>query len=48
MDSALTRTGKSVEFLPLDGEDHYMSLQRTRIQIIEASVAFVQKYNPAS
>jgi dipeptidyl aminopeptidase/acylaminoacyl peptidase len=48
MDSALTRTGKSVEFLPLDGEDHYMSLQKTRIQIIEASVAFVQKYNPAS
>lgn len=46
MANALRAAGKTVEFLPLEGEDHFWSHEATRIQILTASVAFVQKYNP--
>lgn len=46
MNGALRAAGKSVEFLQLDGEDHFWSHEVTRLQILNASVAFVQKYNP--
>jgi len=48
MNDALRAAGKTVEFLPLEGEDHFWSHEATRVQIINASVAFVEKYNPAS
>ncbi len=48
MASALKEAGKPVEFVQLEGEDHYWSHEKTRVQILEATVAFVQKYNPAN
>jgi dipeptidyl aminopeptidase/acylaminoacyl peptidase len=47
MDGALTTAGKTVEFIPTEGEDHWLSREKTRVQTLEASVAFVEKYNPA-
>jgi dipeptidyl aminopeptidase/acylaminoacyl peptidase len=47
MRKALNIAGKPVEFVELAGEDHYLSRAATRIQMLEAAVAFVQKYNPA-
>jgi dipeptidyl aminopeptidase/acylaminoacyl peptidase len=47
MNSLLQKAGKPVEFLPLEGEDHWWSREKTRVQILQASVAFVEKYNPA-
>ncbi|HEY2177142.1 MAG TPA: prolyl oligopeptidase family serine peptidase [Caulobacteraceae bacterium] len=48
MNAALASAGKSVEFLQLEGEDHFWSHEATRVQILNASVAFVQKYNPVT
>jgi dipeptidyl aminopeptidase/acylaminoacyl peptidase len=47
MSQVLAKAGKTYEFLPLEGEDHFWSKEVTRQQILAASVAFVQKYNPA-
>lgn len=47
MVSALKRAGKQVEFVKLDGEDHWLSRSATRLQMLKAMVAFVAKYNPA-
>jgi dipeptidyl aminopeptidase/acylaminoacyl peptidase len=47
MESALKRNGKSVEFVKMDNEDHWLSREETRIQMLTAAVAFVQKHNPA-
>ena len=44
---ALSAAGKPVTLVELSGEDHYLSKAATRIQAIEAAVAFVQKNNPA-
>jgi dipeptidyl aminopeptidase/acylaminoacyl peptidase len=44
--SALKRAGKSVEFVTLKHEDHWLSSGETRLQILEASVAFLKKNNP--
>jgi dipeptidyl aminopeptidase/acylaminoacyl peptidase len=46
MADALRRAGKPVEFVPLDGADHWLLKQDTRIAMAKASVAFVEKYNP--
>ena len=46
MEAALKRAGKSVEFVALDGEDHHMSREQTRIAMLKALVAFVEKNNP--
>jgi dipeptidyl aminopeptidase/acylaminoacyl peptidase len=47
MASALKRAGKPVELVELDAEDHWLSRSATRLQMLKAMVAFVQKYNPA-
>jgi dipeptidyl aminopeptidase/acylaminoacyl peptidase len=46
MNTMLAKAAKSVKFLPLDSEDHWWSHEATRVQILEASVAFVQEHNP--
>ena len=46
MESALRRAGKPVEFIKMDHEDHHLLHEKTRIQMLEASVDFVEKYNP--
>jgi len=47
MNTELAKAGKPVEFLPLEGEDHWWSKEKTRVQILQGSVAFVEKHNPA-
>ena len=46
MESALKHAGKPVEMIELDGEDHWLSRSETRLQMLKAIVAFVEKYNP--
>jgi pimeloyl-ACP methyl ester carboxylesterase len=48
MAEALTRAHKSVEFVTLDGEDHWLSRPETRLQMLQAVVAFLEKNNPAT
>jgi dipeptidyl aminopeptidase/acylaminoacyl peptidase len=43
---ALKHAGKPVEFLALDGADHWLLRQDTRIAMAKASVEFVLKNNP--
>ena len=43
---ALKRAGKSVELLALKHEDHWLSRSETRLQMLEASVAFLKANNP--
>ena len=45
--AALKAAGKPVERLTLKRTDHWLLEQDTRITMLKASVAFVQKYNPA-
>jgi dipeptidyl aminopeptidase/acylaminoacyl peptidase len=47
MADALKRAGKSVELVTLKHEDHWLSRSATRQQMLEASVAFLEKHNPA-
>ncbi len=47
MEKALQAAGKPVEWLTLPGADHWLLRQETRVAMLKASVAFVQKYNPA-
>jgi dipeptidyl aminopeptidase/acylaminoacyl peptidase len=46
MAAALRRAKKPVEFLTLQGEDHWLSRSQTRLAMLEAAVAFVEKHNP--
>lgn len=46
MRRALTAAGKPFEFVEMPGEDHYLSKAATRTQMLQAAVAFVEKYNP--
>ena len=46
MRSALKSAGKPVEFVTLPGEDHHLSHEQTRVAMLQAAVAFVQRYNP--
>ena len=46
MEAVLKAAGKPVELLRLDGEDHWLSRSATRLQMLKAMVAFVEKYNP--
>lgn len=45
---ALKDEGKRYELITLDDEDHFLSLSKTRQQMLNASVEFVQKHNPAN
>jgi dipeptidyl aminopeptidase/acylaminoacyl peptidase len=48
MDSALHKAGKSVSFVRLDSEDHWLSRSETREQMLQATVAFLETHNPAN
>jgi dipeptidyl aminopeptidase/acylaminoacyl peptidase len=47
MYSALHKAGKQVEFVTMPNEDHWLSRSATRLMMLEAAVAFVEKYNPS-
>lgn len=47
MADALKDAGKPYELIALEGEDHWLSLSTTRLQMLEAAVGFVEKHNPA-
>ncbi|HXC55895.1 MAG TPA: S9 family peptidase [Rhizomicrobium sp.] len=40
---ALTRAGKKVEFVAMEGDDHYLSLAETRIQMLRTLEAFLKE-----
>jgi dienelactone hydrolase len=44
--TALQRAGKPVELVALKHEDHWLSRSATRLQMLQACVAFLKKYNP--
>jgi dipeptidyl aminopeptidase/acylaminoacyl peptidase len=46
MADALRQAGKPVEVLQLPDDDHWLAKAATRTAMLEASVAFVEKYNP--
>lgn len=46
MYDALKRANKPVELVELKNEDHWLSRGETRQQMLEASVAFLRRYNP--
>ena len=46
MATALGRAGKTVEFVTLKKEDHWLSQGETRLQMLQAVVAFLEKNNP--
>jgi len=47
MAAALRRAGKPVELIELPAEDHFLSSGVTRLQMLKATVAFLEKNNPA-
>lgn len=47
MKRALERAGKSVELIKLKGEDHWMSVAETRMQMLEAMDEFLATHMPA-
>jgi dipeptidyl aminopeptidase/acylaminoacyl peptidase len=46
MADALKSAGKQVDFVKLDGEDHWLSRSETRLQMLNATVKFVEANNP--
>jgi dipeptidyl aminopeptidase/acylaminoacyl peptidase len=44
--NALKRAGKSVELVTMKHEDHWLSRSETRLQMLQASVAFLKENNP--
>lgn len=46
MERAMRAAGKSVELVPLQDEDHWLSFPATRRQMLEASIAFLEEHNP--
>jgi dipeptidyl aminopeptidase/acylaminoacyl peptidase len=46
MEAALKRAGKPVEMVTLKGEDHWLSTSETRLQMLTASTAFLERCNP--
>lgn len=46
MANALLAAGKTVEFVTLPNEDHWLSKSETRLAMLKAAIAFVEKYNP--
>lgn len=47
MERELKRANKPVEFVVLKNEDHWLSREATRMQTLQATVAFLEKDNPA-
>ncbi len=48
MANALSHAGKPYEMVVLNHEDHWLSNSDTRLQMLTAATAFVEKYNPAN
>lgn len=46
MEGALESAGKPVEFIRMKGEDHWLSTEATRIEMLTHALAFVKKHNP--
>jgi dipeptidyl aminopeptidase/acylaminoacyl peptidase len=46
MADALRAAGKPVELVELPGEDHWLSTGVTRLQMLQATVTFLEKNNP--
>jgi dipeptidyl aminopeptidase/acylaminoacyl peptidase len=46
MVKALQRLGKPVELVTLNREDHWLSRGETRLQMLQTSMAFIEKHNP--
>jgi len=46
MADALRKAGKPVDFVTLNKEDHWLSQGATRLQMLQAVVAFLEKNNP--
>jgi fermentation-respiration switch protein FrsA (DUF1100 family) len=46
MQRALREAGSPVELVELRGEDHFLSRGPTRLQAIQAAVAFLEEHNP--
>jgi len=48
MQKALSRAGKTAEFVLLKGEDPSLARAATRLQALQAVVTFLEKHNPAT
>ena len=48
MRSALIGAGKPVEFIEMPGQDHWLTDEATRIEMLKATVEFLLKNNPPS
>ena len=46
MFDALTRAAKKAQLVTLKREDHWLSRSETRLQMLQASVAFLRANNP--
>lgn len=46
MQESLAEAGKAVEFIELDGEDHWLSTSTSRVAALRAIDAFLDKHNP--
>ena len=46
VEMAMTPQVKQVEFVELEGEDHWLSTGKTRLQMLEATVKFLEANNP--
>ncbi|WP_269716500.1 alpha/beta hydrolase family protein [Caulobacter sp. NIBR2454] len=46
MAEALKKAGKPYELITLTGEDHWLSRGATRLQMLQATVAFLERENP--
>lgn len=46
MVSAMREANKPVEFVELNGEDHWLSRSETRIRMLEEAVRFLETHNP--
>ncbi|MBI1406508.1 MAG: prolyl oligopeptidase family serine peptidase [Caulobacter sp.] len=48
MESALSAAGAPYQVVVLDGDDHYLSSAGSRLQLLEATDAFLAKYLPVA
>ncbi len=46
MAAALTKAGKSVQSVTLKSEDHWLTSGETRLQMLTATLDFLEKNNP--
>ena len=47
MNNAMTKAGKTVEFVSIPRADHYFVREADRLTLLKAMETFLQKYNPA-